>query len=110
MNTGLLILAKVCEESFVKITLSKNESRIRNTTKVKSVKLKRRKETKKRTKFSPAQWNYLGNIFLNVTQNPDATLKKDISSIINISAKTVEIWFQNRRAEKRRGKTLKFYI
>ncbi|XP_072181185.1 uncharacterized protein [Diadema setosum] len=61
----------------------------------------RGKERRTRTIFNLAQLNALERIFLD-EEYPDGELKTKIAQRLEVEEGTVQIWFQNRRAKKKR--------
>ncbi|XP_030828209.1 uncharacterized protein LOC762765 [Strongylocentrotus purpuratus] len=59
------------------------------------------KERRTRTIFNLAQINALERIFLDV-EYPDGYLKAKLANRLEVDENTVQIWFQNRRAKKKR--------
>ncbi|KAJ3031977.1 UNVERIFIED_CONTAM: hypothetical protein HDU68_009078 [Siphonaria sp. JEL0065] len=60
-------------------------------------------ETKKRTRLTSAQREYMMSVFKK-DQNPPSAVVREVADNVGISFRLVQYWFQNRRAALRRKK------
>ncbi|KAG2218463.1 hypothetical protein INT45_003007 [Circinella minor] len=61
--------------------------------------------TRKRTHLKPSQLTILQNSF-TVNPLPDASVRSQLAHDLNVSERTIQIWFQNRRAKARKLEAL----
>ncbi|KAI7852653.1 homeobox protein EgHBX4, partial [Circinella umbellata] len=59
----------------------------------------------KRTHLKPSQLTILQNSF-SVNPLPDASVRSQLAQDLNVSERTIQIWFQNRRAKARKLEAL----
>ncbi|KAI8356686.1 hypothetical protein BD560DRAFT_406666 [Blakeslea trispora] len=61
--------------------------------------------TRKRTHLKPSQVAVLQETFVNNTL-PDAAVRAQLAQSLNVTERTVQIWFQNRRAKQKKQERL----
>jgi len=64
-------------------------------------------EVKRRRRLTPEETRRLTYVFLHHTTKPDAALRQRLAEELGMTARAVQVWFQNRRAKvKREQETL----